>query len=236
MSTTESLASIKISKKETGLTKSEKFPDCSELVLLKGKIHVLYETPDGLKRQTCEVKKNDTEVNKKDEGKQCHVHAGKLPSWLDLVAYQKSSAGKKMDETVSRLPGIPYGRVYNLERAAMLNLAKAGLSQWNLTLLDASSKKPLYRQSGNSPTLQMPSNLLRLGGKYTLVIDGGPQKYTGGFDLLGGAAAADIAAQIKQAHANTDSTPRAKKLDELIIYYENNLDYEVELLREELHL
>jgi hypothetical protein len=141
-----------------------------------------------------------------------------------------------MDETVPRLPGIPYGKVFSLERAATLNLAKARMNQWNLTLLDASSNKPLYRQSGTSPTLQMPSNLLRPGGKYTLLIDGGPQKYKGGFDLLGAAAAADIAAQIKQAHANPDSTLRAKKLDELIIYYENNLDYEVELLREELHL
>jgi hypothetical protein len=141
-----------------------------------------------------------------------------------------------MDEAVTRLPGIPYGRVFRLERAAMINLGKANLTRWSLTLLDANGNKPLYRESGSQPVLQIPHHVLRLGGKYTLVIEGGPQKYKGGFDILGGAEAQDIAKQLSEAGSEAGATARARKLDELIVLYENNLDYEVELLREELQL
>jgi hypothetical protein len=199
--------------------------DCSQLTLVRGIVHVLYETQNGVTRKTCKVSNTS-----------CNVDAGKWPSWLDLFKYQGRPGGKKMDEAVPRLPGIPYGKVFSLERAATFNLSKAGLTQWNLTLIETGGKTPIYRKPGSDPVAQVPSNLLRRGGKYTVLIDAGPQKYKGGFDLLGGAEAADIAEQIKQATTNAGATARAKKLDELIIYYENNLDYEVELLREELKL
>ena len=141
-----------------------------------------------------------------------------------------------MDEDVSRLPGIPHGKVFSMERATTFNMAKAGLTQWNITLMEAGSKRPIYRQSGSVSVVQIPSNLLRPGGKYSLLIDGSNKKYQGGFDILGGAEAADIAAQLRQAISDASATARGRKLDELIILYENNLDYEVELLREELKL
>ena len=115
-------------------------------------------------------------------------------------------------------------------------MAKAGLTQWNLTLLDAVSKKPIYRQSGSAPVVQVPLNLLRPGGKYNLVIEGSNQRYKGGFSILGGTEAEDIAKQIRQVNTDASATVRARKLDELIIFYNNNLDYEVELLREDLNV
>jgi hypothetical protein len=210
---------------EEKLSKSERFSDCSHLKLEKGIIHVLYETPDGVRRKTC-----------KDAGQPCSVNAGTWPSFLDLFRYQPRPGGKKMDAAVSRLPGIPYGKVFSIERAATFNLAKAGLASWNLALLGTDQKTPIYRQAGNDPVVRLPSNLLRPGGKYTWLIDGNNQKYKGGFDILGGAEAEDIAKQIKQANNDAGATVRARKWDELIILYENNLDYEVEFLREELKL
>lgn len=64
-------------KSEEKLSRSKQFPDCSELVLVKGVMHVLYETPDGVRRQTC-----------KDAGKPCPINTGTWPSWLDLFTYQ----------------------------------------------------------------------------------------------------------------------------------------------------
>jgi hypothetical protein len=212
-------------KTQERLSSSKDLSDCSRLELVSGTINVLYETADGVKRQTCTA-----------AGQSCAVTAGTWPSWRDMFRYQSRPGGKKMDETVTRLPGIPYGRLFSLERAATINLGKANLAQWNLTLLDAQTNKALYRQSGTQPVLQIPNQLLRPGGKYTLVIDGGTQKYKGGFDILGGTEAEDIAKQLKQANRDAGASARARKLDELIISYESNLDYEVQLLREELKL
>jgi hypothetical protein len=206
------------------LSSSKPFSDCSKLVLVSGVINVLYETPDGLKRLTCE---------KAD--KLCSVNAGTWPSWLEPFKPKARAGGKKMDEEVSRLPGIPYGKVFSVEKATTFNLGKAGFNHWNLTLTEANGKKPIYSKSGSDPTVQVPSSLLRPGGKYTLLIDGN-KKYKGGFDILGGTEAEDIAKEIKRVGTDTSATARTRKLDELIILYENNLDYEVELLREELKL
>jgi hypothetical protein len=188
-------------------------------------IHVLYETPDGVRRKTC-----------KDAGQPCPVNVGAWPSWLDFFKYQSGPGGKKMDKAVSRLPGIPYARVFSIERAATFHFAKAGIASWNLTLLSAGQKAPIYRQVGSAPVVQIPSHLLHPGGKYTWLIEGNNQKYKGGFDILERTEAEDIARQIKQATHEAGATERARKLDTLIILYENNLDYEVELLREELKL
>jgi len=207
------------------LTESKRYSDCARLVLVKGIIHVLYETPDGVSRKTC-----------KDAGQPCSVNAGTWPSWLDVYKYQTRPGGKKMDETVVRLQGVPYGRVLNIERAATFNLAKAGLPSWKLTLLSAEQKTPLYRQAGTDPVIRIPSNLLRSGGKYTWLIDGNNQTYKGGFDLLSAKEAEEIGKQITQGTHDAGATARARQLDELIVLYENNLDYEVELLREELKL
>jgi hypothetical protein len=146
------------------------------------------------------------------------------------------TGGKKMDKDVSRLPGIPHRKVFSIDRAAMFNLAKAGLTHWIMTLMEADRHMSIYRKSGSEPVVRIPTNLLRPGGKYTLLIDGANQRYRGGFDILGGAEAEDVARQIRQGKNNASATPHAKKLDELIILYENNLDYEMELLREELKL
>jgi hypothetical protein len=208
------------------LNDKRELPDCSQLMLISGMIHVLYLDPEGLKHVYC-----------KDAGKLCPVDvAGTWPSAGDSTNTHTGFAGKKMDETVSRLAGIPYGKIFSPERAATFNMAKAGLTQWNLTLLDATNKKPIHRQSGSAPVIQIPVHLLRPGGKYTLLIDAGNQKYKGGFDILGGAQAQDIADQIKQLSNDNSATELSRKLDELIILYENNLDYEVEYLREELNL
>jgi hypothetical protein len=141
-----------------------------------------------------------------------------------------------MDKEVSRLPGIPYGRIFRIEKAATFHMAKADLSQWHLSLSDASNKKLIYRQGGSDRVVQVPMNLLRTGGKYTVAIEGSSVRYKGGFDILGGAEAEEITKEIKQVNSNTSVPERERKLDELIILYENNLDYEVELLREELQL
>jgi hypothetical protein len=218
-------AVIQIHGKEQALSTSTRVSDCSQLVLVRGMIHVLYETQNGITRKTC-----------KDLNKPCSVDAGTWPSWLDPATYQVASGGKKMDKDVSRLPGIPHGRVFSIERAATFNLAKAGLTYWNLTLMDAERRTPLYRKSGSDPVLQVPSNLLRPGGKYSLLIDGGNQRYKGGFDILGGTEAEDVSRQIRQVNNDASATARARKLDQLIIFYENNLDYEMELLREDLKL
>jgi hypothetical protein len=186
---------------------------------------VLYETADGLQRQSCDK-----------AGKPCVISAGKWPSWPDLVGTSIRAGGKKMDEEVSRLPGIPHGKIFSIQRAATFNMAKAGLSQWHLSLLDARSKKVIYRKGGNNRMIQVPANLLRQGGKYTVAIEGSSVRYKGGFDILGGSEAEEIAGEIREAKNNTSATARGKKLDELIILYDYNLDYEVELLREELQL
>jgi hypothetical protein len=207
------------------LTESKRYSDCTRLVLVKGIIHVLYETPDGVSLKTC-----------KDPGQPCSVNAGTWPSWLDVYKYQTRPGGKKMDEALARLRGVPYGRILHVERAATFNLAKAGLPSWKLTLLSTDEKTPIYRLAGSEPVVQIPGNLLRSGGKYTWLIDGNNQTYKGGFDLLGVTEAEEIAKQIKQGTRDAGATARARKLDELIVLYENNLDYEVELLREELRL
>jgi hypothetical protein len=216
--------------KEQMLSARTLLPDCSQVTLRRGVIHVLYETQDGVgKRQTC-----------KDLNKPCSVDAGTGTSFLEtllkLVTYQSVPGGKKMDKDVSRLPGIPHGKVLSIEKAATFDLAKAGLTHWNLTLMDTDRKTPIYRKSGSDPVVRIPSNLLRPGGKYTVLIDGANQKYRGGFDILGGTEAQDVARQIRQATNDASATGRARKLDELITFYENNLDYEMELLREELKL
>jgi hypothetical protein len=123
-----------------------------------------------------------------------------------------------------------------MERAATLNLGKAGFTRWNLTLTEAGGKRPIYQKAGSDSVVQVPSNLLRPGGKYTLLIDGGSKKYKGGFDILGGTEAQDIAGQLQQVGSGASDTLRGRQLDELIILYDNDLDYEVELLREELKL
>jgi hypothetical protein len=216
--------------KEQMLSARTLLPDCSQVTLKRGVIHVLYETRDGeVKRQTC-----------KDLNKPCHVDAGPgtafLETLLKSVTYQRAPGGKKMDKDVSRLPGIPHGKVLSVEKAATFDLAKAGLTHWNLTLMDADRKTPIYRQSGSDPVVRIPSNLLRPGGKYTVLIDGAHQRYRGGFDILGGTEAEDVTRQIRQATNDAGVTARARKLDELITFYENNLDYEMELLHEELKL
>ncbi len=218
-------AVIRDHDKEQQLLGSKLLSDCSQLVLVRGIIHVLYETENGITRKTC-----------KDLNKPCSVEAGTWPSWLDPVTYQSGPGGKKMDKDVSRLPGIPHGTILSTERAAIFNLTKAGFTRWNLTLIDADRKMPIYRKSGTDPVLRIPSNLLRPGGKYTWLIEGDNQKYRGGFDILGGTEAQDVEKHIKQATNDASATTRARKLDELIIFYENNLDYEMELLREELKL
>jgi hypothetical protein len=216
--------------KEQALSASTRLADCSQLTLKRGVIHVLYESRDGeVKRQTC-----------KDANKPCSVDGGTgtsfLESLLKLATYQSVPGGKKMDKDVSRLPGIPHGKVLSVERATTFNLAKAGLSQWSLTVIDADRKTPIFRQSGSEPVVRIPGNLLRPGGKYTVLIDGGNQRYKGGFDILGGTEAQDVTKQIRQATDDVGATARGRKLDEFIIFYENNLDFEMELLREELKL
>jgi hypothetical protein len=218
-------AVIRDQGKEQTLSASTLLPDCSQLTLVRGTIHVLYETQQGITRKTC------TAANQP-----CRVEAGTWPSWLDSPQYQNLPGGKKMDKDMSRLPGIPHGKVFSIERAATFNLAKAGFTSWNLTLLDADRKMPIFRQSGSDPVVRIPTNLLRPGGRYTVLIDGANQRYRGGFDILGGAEAQDIGRQIRQANTEAGVTARARKLDELILLYENNLDYEMELLREELKL
>ena len=210
--------------KEQALTAHTKLSDCSQLTLARGVIHVLYETKNGeIKRKTC-----------KAPNTLCSVEAGSLPSLFESATYK--AVGKQMDKEVSRLPGLPHGRVSNIERAATFNLAKAGLTHWNLTLADADSKRVIYSKSGSDPVVQVPRDRLRPGGKYTVLIDGGHQKYKGGFDILGGTEAEGVAKQITQVNKDASATARARKLDELILFYENNLDYEVELLREELKM
>jgi hypothetical protein len=211
--------------KEQALTASTLLPDCSQLTLVRGIIHVLYETQEGLTRKTC-----------KDPNAPCRVEAGTSPSWLDPAQRQSSWGGKKMDKDVSRLPGIPHGKVFSVESASTFNFAKAGFAQWNLTVIDADRKMPIFRKSGTDPVVRIPGNLLRSGGKYTWTIDGAKQRYSGGFDILGGREAQDVAKQVSQASKEKSVTARAKKLDELILFYDNNLDYEVELLRDELKL
>jgi hypothetical protein len=216
--------------KEQTLSANTRLADCSQLTLKRGIIHVLYESQAGeVKRQTC-----------KDPNKLCRIDASTgtsfLESLLKLVTYQSVPGGKKMDKDVSRLPGIPHGTVLSIDRATTFNLARAGLTQWSLTLIDADRKTPLFRKAGSDPVLRIPGNLLRPGGKYTVLIDGGNQRYSGGFDILGGTEAQDVAGQIRQATNDASATARARKLDELIIFYENNLDFEMELLREELKL
>jgi hypothetical protein len=210
--------------KEQALTAHTKLSDCSQLTLARGVIHVLYETQNGeIKRQTCKAPNTP-----------CSVGAGSVPSLFESVTHK--AVGKQMDKEVSRLPGLPHGRVFNVERAATFNLAKAGLTHWNLTLTEADSKRTVYSHSGNGPVVQIPKDRLRPGGKYIVLIDVGNQRYTGGFDILGGTEAASVAREITQVQTDTNATARAKKLDELILFYENNLDYEVELLREELKM
>jgi hypothetical protein len=114
------------------------------------------------------------------------------------------------------------------------NFCYSPLASWNLTLLSTDQKTPIYRQAGSDPVVRVPGNLLRSGGKYTWRIDGNNQKYKGGFDLVGTTEAEAIAKQIKQGPHDAGATTRARKLDKPIVSYENNLDYEVEVLREEL--
>ena len=220
-------ASIIIGKprEQATLDKSKPFKDCSDLVLVQGTIHVLYEHSGELKHKVC-----------KDANKPCSIEdSSTWPSWQEPFKPKTRAGGKKMDEEVSRLPGIPYGKVFSVEKATTFNLGKAGFNHWNLTLTEVGGKRPIYSKSGSDSTVQVPSNLLRPGGKYTLLIDGN-KKYKGGFDILGGTEAEDIAKEIKQVSADASATARGRKLDELIILYENNLDYEVELLRDELKL
>lgn len=218
-------AIIRTHGKEQTLTASTLLPDCSQLMLVRGIIHVLYETEEGLTRKTC-----------KDPDTSCSVEAGTWPSWLDPAQRQSVFGRKKMDKDVSRLPGIPHGKVFSVESAATFNFAKAGFTHWNLTLLDAERKIPIFRKSGTDPVVRIPSNLLRAGGKYTWLIDGAKQRYSGGFDILGRTEAQDITRQVSRTSQDKSVTARARKLDELILFYDNNLDYEVELLRDELKL
>jgi hypothetical protein len=217
---------IRIKDKEPDQPLSEKtpLPDCSQLKLVRGMIHVMYEQNGDLKHKVC-----------KSANDPCSLDASTWPSWLDIFKSQSRPGGKRMDEDVSRLPGIPYGRVFSIEKAATFDFSKAGLTHWNLTLTEAGGKKPIYSKSGSDPVVQIPTNLLRLGGKYTLLIDG-TKKYKGGFDILGSAEAEDITKQIRQVQNDPGTTVRGKKLDELVILYDNNLDYEVELLRRDLNL
>jgi hypothetical protein len=220
-------ASIKpdgTTKEELEINEAKALPDCSRLALVSGSINVLYETSEGLKRKPCKA------------AGQCEIHAGTWPSWLDTARTHARAGGKRMDKEVSRLPGIPHGRIFSMEKAATFHMARAELSQWHLSLSDASNKKLIYRQGGSDRVVQVPTNLLRTGGKYTVAIEGSSVRYKGGFDILGGAEAAEITKEIKQVNSNTGVTARERKLDELIVLYENNLDYEVELLREELQL
>src|SRR6266508_4874222 len=62
--------------KEQTLSASTRLSDCSQLVLVRGIIHVLYETQNGITRKTC-----------KDVNKPCSVDAGTWPSWLDPLKY-----------------------------------------------------------------------------------------------------------------------------------------------------
>ena len=144
--------------KEQTLSANTRLADCSQLTLKRGIIHVLYESQAGeVKRQTC-----------KDPNTPCRIDASTgtsfLESLLKLVTYQSVPGGKKMDKDVSRLPGIPHGTVLSMDRATTFNLARAGLTQWSLTLMDADRKTPIFRKAGSDPVLRIPGNLLRPGG------------------------------------------------------------------------
>jgi hypothetical protein len=97
--------------KEQTLSANTRLSDCSQLTLRRGVIHVLYESPDGeVKRQTC-----------KDPNKPCRVDGSTGTSFLEMllksVTYQSVPGGKKMDKDVSRLPGIPHGKILSIDRA-----------------------------------------------------------------------------------------------------------------------
>ena len=215
---------------ERVLTAKDQLSDCSQLILRRGTIHVLYQTPDGVvKRKTCTAPNTP-----------CSVDAGADASFIEtlrkLITYESRPGGKKMDKDVSRLAGIPYGRVFSRETAARFDMAKAGLIPWSLTLTETGSKTPIDRRSGSNPIAQVPVSLLRPGGKYAWTIESGGQQYRGGFDILSSADANNVAGEMSQIHKNTGITARARKLDELIVFLENNLDYETGVLREELGL
>jgi hypothetical protein len=58
--------------------------DCSQLKLVRGIVHILYETQNGVTRKTCRT-----------PGSPCNVDDGKWPSWLDIFKYQGDLEARK---------------------------------------------------------------------------------------------------------------------------------------------
>jgi hypothetical protein len=197
-------------------------PDCSKLEVLEGRIYVVYENAKGeLKSQPC-------------QRGPCLIDSSSSASWRDQVSYASVQGGRRMDKNVTRLAGIPSGRILNPSSATTFNFARAGISQWRLEVFDTAGRHPIYQRSGSEGSIQLPANLLRAGGKYAWQIHAYNEKFSGGFDILSVQEAEPILRQVKEA--GRDGSPVGAKLQELIVYYENSLDFEMDLLRQELKI
>jgi hypothetical protein len=214
--------------------------DCSNISIAGGRVVLMFETAAGDARSlVCG-----------SDGHRCVVPDGAKAILNGLRARlggkgvvaalqggpERRTAAKRYDEDSQRPEGLPSGKIYSPERAGLFDFRALGGGSWSLVVTREPGRAAIIQRSGSDPIVQFPPSLFQRGGKYGWVLNAGGKRFTGGFDVLGPAPAAEVERDLRDAGVTGGARTRKQQLDELMVLVEHDLDHEARILYRELGL
>jgi hypothetical protein len=211
--------------------------NCAGIAVVNGRVIVIFETAAGeMKSLSCA------------ERQACPVPDGAKSRWSRLSsrfagvsqvldgAPERRPGGRRYDQDAQRLESLPSGKIYSVERAGDFDFGGSGIGTWTVVVTREPGRTPIFQRSGNDPMLRLPAGLLQRGGKYGWVLTTGGKRFTGGFDILGAAPAAEVERDLRDAGITDGPLTRKQQIDSLLVLFDHDLDHEVRLLSRELGL
>jgi hypothetical protein len=216
-------AQVQIGGSTEGLTAAKHLAECSNIVLKSGAVALLYEVDGEHRVKACAT------------NEPCAADAKSAPSFLAQKG-DGPRVGQGLDKDYARLNGLPYGWILEPASVTTFGLARVQEKVQKFALLDQ-AKHPLFEANVAQPSIAVPADLFKPGARYHWQIVTDRAQHEGSFRMMDDKKKQSIATALSAAR---ESSPNAsafeKRLQELAVYRDYDLGYEVERLRQEMKL
>jgi hypothetical protein len=217
-------AQVQIGAATQTLDAAKHLTDCSSIVLKSGTAFLLYEVDGEHQVKACKI------------NEPCATPAQSGLSFLAPGEGGAKRVGQGLDKDYARLSGLPYGWVMRAESLATFSLARVQESVQKFTLFDQ-SQQPLVQAGAGQSSVAVPIDALKPGERYRWQLVTDKAQHEGSFRMIDDKKKLGI---VKTLEAARQASPNAsvfeKKLQELAVYRDYDLGYEMERLRQEMKL
>ena len=215
---------VQVGNRAESVESAKHLTDCSRIVVKSGTLLLLFQVAGEHQVKACEI------------GQPCDADPKSAPSFLARQGNESKRVGQGLDTDYARLSGLPYGPVLDPGSVAVLSVARVQETVLKFALFDQ-NMQPLLEAPGSGPSISLPVGALKPGGRFRWRLETNKAKHEGSFRMVEEKTRLSIVNALEAASKNRPNvTAFERKLQQLAIYRDYDLDYEAEHLRQEMNL